>query len=238
MKTIEIVVFKRMFTLMAMCMLLVGCDLELNTGYDFNAELDLVEPFGNMTAWEFIQTQTQLNEDGETDGIKMNYFIEAIKTAGMVEEYNQTETTDRTYLLLTNSAFTGGGDIIQIVTGSWDEDVVAGETFAETMARVDTPEKLEKLRTLLKYHIVTTYINQVPVLFEYDTDYLFQTLIPGEDGLIAFRRTNRYGININNRDAPLPTSATSQSEGVRNHNYVFNNGIGHMIQDPVRNKPY
>ena len=208
MKTIEIVVFKRMFTLMAMCMLLVGCDLELNTGYDFNAELDLVEPFGNM------------------------------KTAGMVEEYNQTETTDRTYLLLTNSAFTGGGDIIQIVTGSWDEDVVAGETFAETMARVDTPEKLEKLRTLLKYHIVTTYINQVPVLFEYDTDYLFQTLIPGEDGLIAFRRTNRYGININNRDAPLPTSATSQSEGVRNHNYVFNNGIGHMIQDPVRNKPY
>tara|TARA_R110002049_G_scaffold3340_3_gene25686 strand:+ start:6804 stop:7502 length:699 start_codon:yes stop_codon:yes gene_type:complete len=232
MKTIKLITFKGTITMLAMCMLLVGCDLELNTGYDFDAELDLVDPFENLTAWEWIQTRTTLNEEGNLSGEEMNYLIEAIKVAGMIDEYNQTVTTDRTYLLLNNNAFTGGGDIIQIVTGS--SDVPDGETPAQTMARAD----LDKLRTILNYHIVTTYINQVPVLFKFNVNYLFQTLIPGEDGLIAFRRDNRYRIDINHSTAPLPSSATSQGERIRNYNYVFKNGIGHIIQDPVRNKPY
>ncbi|WP_445737019.1 hypothetical protein [Mariniflexile sp.] len=232
MKTIKLISFKRIIAIFSMCVLFVGCDLELNTGYDFNAELDLVEPFENMTAWEWIQTRNVLNEDGTINTGEFDYLIEAIKVAGMVDEYNQTATKDRTYLLLNNNAFLGKGDVINIVTGS--DKIPVGETPAQTMARAN----IEKLRTVLKYHIVTTYINQVPVLYKYDTDYLFQTLIPGEDGLIAFRRTNRYGISINNSDAPLPSSATSESEGVYNHNYIFSNGIGHQIQDPVRNKPY
>ena len=68
--------------------------------------------------------------------------------------------------------------------------------------------------------------------------FIFQTLIPGEDGVISMRRDDRYRIDINRAPAPLPYSATTQWERVRNHNYVFNNGIGHFIADPVRNKPY
>ena len=217
---------------------LSGCDLELNPSYDFNAELDVFDPFADGTAWDFLNSDVanRLDEDGNLDNDSFHYMVAAIKKAGFEDLYNQTETTERTYLLLNNSAFTGGGDVIQIVTGS--SSVEDGETPEQVMERVDTPEKLEKLRTVLRYHIVTTYITQVPTLFDSDVDYIFQTLIPGEDGLIAFRRDTRWRVNINNGDAPLPPSATSQSENVRNHNYIFNNGIGHHISDPVRNQPY
>jgi len=156
--------------------------------------------------------------------------------ADMVDEFDQTNTTDRTYLLLNNNAFTGGGDVIAIVTGS--DTIGVNATATETMERVDTPEKLEKLRTVLKYHIISTYVDQVPTLEERDTWYLFQTLIPGEDGLIALSRDHLWRIDINKSGAPLPATATSQGERVRNHNYIFNNGIGHHLADPVRNQPY
>ena len=102
------------------------------------------------------------------------------------------------------------------------------------MARAD----LETLKTVLQYHIVTTYVAQVPTLFEFDVNYIFQTLIPGDAGVIVMRRDNRYRIDINRAPAPLPSTATSQWERVRNHNYVFSNGIGHFLNDPVRNQPY
>lgn len=217
---------------------LSGCDLDLNPTYDFNPELTLYDPFADGTAWEFLNSSdaNRLNEEGDLDGSSFHYMVAAIKKAGFEDLYNQTETTDRTYLLLNNNAFTGGGDVIQIVTGS--STVNEGETPDQVMERVDTPEKLEKLRALLRYHIVTSYITQVPTLFEYEVDYIFQTLIPGDDGLIAFRRSTRWGITINFAEAPLPTSATSQPENVFNHNYIFNNGIGHHLGDPVRNQPY
>jgi len=75
-------------------------------------------------------------------------------------------------------------------------------------------------------------------LFNRDTDYLFQTLISGDDGLIAFKRNVIYQMVINSSTAPLPLTATSEFENVLSHNYQFLNGIGHVIADPVRNKPY
>lgn len=118
------------------------------------------------------------------------------------------------------------------MTGS--ASVAEAETPADVMARGD----IEKLKTVLRYHIVTTYMAQVPTLAEYGVNYIFQTLIPGEDGIIVMRRDDRYRIDINRAPAPLPSTATSQFERVRAHNYVFQNGIGHIIADPVRNKPY
>jgi hypothetical protein len=159
-------------------------------------------------------------------------MIAAIKRAGMENEYNNSSIVNRTYLMLNNNAFTGSGDVIQLVTGS--ATVGPDETPDDVMARAD----VEVLKLVLNYHIVDAYVAQIPTLFQYNVDYLFQTLIPGEDGLIAMRRNERYFISINNSNAPLPTSATSQSENVRGHNYVFSNGIGHIIADPVRNQPY
>lgn len=223
---------KGIIAIFAICTLFVGCDLELNEGYEFDPAIDFVDPFDAITAWEWIQTRTKLTSDGKYDGDEMNYFIAAIERADMVEEFNQTATTDRTYLLLNNNAFTGSGDIIQIVTGS--ATVPAGETPEQTMARAN----VDKLKHVLRYHIVASYINQVPVLEVFNVDYIFQTLYPGEGGLIAFRRNERYSITVNHANAPLPSTATTQNENVRSHNYVFNNGIGHIIADPVRNLPY
>lgn len=212
-------------------LLFTSCDLELQRGFDFQPDVDLTDPFADMTAWEWLQTKTTFNDEGGLIGEEFNYLVAAIQAAGMVEEYDGIEA-DRTYLLLNNNAFTGGGDIIQIVTGS--AAIEEGETPADVMARAD----IEKLKTVLRYHIVTSYVAQVPTLVEFGVNYIFQTLIPGEDGIIVMRRDNRYRIDINRAPAPLPSTATSQFERVRAHNYVFQNGIGHIIADPVRNKPY
>ena len=210
--------------------------LPLQENYDFEPEVDAEDPFANGTAWDFIQSATQLNDDGNFVGEHFNFLAAAIKKADMIEEYNQTATSDRTYLLLNNNAFTGSGDVIALATGS---DTLGMNPTAEgVMERVDTPEKVEKLRTILKYHIIDAYVAQVPTLEERETWYLFQTLIPGEDGLIALKRDHIWRIAINLNGAPLPATATSQGERVRNHNYIFNNGIGHHLADPVRNQPY
>lgn len=42
-------------------------------------------------------------------------------------------------------------------------------------------------------------------------------------------------ILINHQGAPLPATAVSEFERIRN---VFSNGIGHYIADPFRNQPY
>lgn len=227
--TLNIAVFLLLSVALASC-------LPLQENYDFEPEVDAVDPFANGTAWDFIQSATQFNDEGNLVGEHFNYLEAAIRKADMVEEFNQTATTDRTYLLLNNNAFTGSNDVIDIITGS--DTIGVGATPEETMERVDTPEKLETLRTVLKYHIIETYVAQVPTLEEREIWYLFQTMIPGEDGLIALKRDHVWRIDINKDGAPLPATATSQGERVRNHNYIFNNGIGHHLSDPVRNQPY
>jgi len=208
-----------------------SCDLALQENFEFVPEVDLSNPYDEISALDFIQSRIFLTDKGNLDGDELDYMAAAIKRVGMESKYSGSDTS-RTYLLLNNSAFTGGGDIVDIVTGS--PEVMEGESPDEVMARVD----VDILRTVLEYHIVTSYVDQVPTLFEFGVNYIFQTLIPGEDGVISMRRNERYRIDINRAPAPLPSSATTQWERVRNHNYVFNNGIGHFISDAVRNKPY
>jgi hypothetical protein len=223
----------KVLILASVSMLMLGCDLELQERFVFEPEVDLSDPYGEITAWQFLNTPqaNALNEDGGLIGDNFNYFKEAIQAAGMVDEYN-TPNSGRTFLMLNNNAFLGGGDVIQLITGS--ADVEEGETPAEVMARAD----VDVLRIILNYHMVSTYITQLNPLIEFDINYEFQTMISGEDGRIVFRRDNRYRVDINRSPAPLPSSATSQFERVRNYNYVFNNGIGHSLNDPVRNQPY
>ena len=163
--------------LLGLSFLSISCDLGLQENFDFKPEVDLTNPHDNLTAWEFIQTRTALNDEGELSGEELNYMVAAIKKAGFEDIYNQTENDQRTYLLLNNNAFTGRGDVIQIVTGS--AAVADGETPEQVFERVDTPEKLERLRTVLRYHIVDAFVDQVPTLFETEVRYPFQTLIPG-----------------------------------------------------------
>ena len=209
---------------------LIGCNLELQEGFTFMPDVDFEDPFSDITAWQFLQQNQQLTEEGELSGELYNYMVAAVEAAGMIDEYNGSNA-NRTYLFLNNNAFTGGGDVIELITGS--EEVGEGETPEQVMARAD----LNVLRTILRYHIINSYVDQL-TLSERNVNYEFQTLIPGEDGLIILRRDERYNIDINTTPAPVPSSATSQNERIRNYNYVLSNGIGHTIADPVRNAPY
>lgn len=220
-----------------------SCELGLQDTYDFKTSAVTVEPYAEMTAWEFIQTQTGLDEDGELSFEQLHYMIAAIEKAGMEDLYNQTSTTDRTYLILNNAAFTGGKSVIRTVTGLSSADLLVAretETPEQIFERVDTPEKMEKLKTILSYHIVDAYVAQVPTLAVDETAYIFQTLIPGPDGEISFKRDFDWDVEINSRISPLPRTAFQGgwNERVRSHNYVFNNGLGHILNEPVRNKPY
>lgn len=223
----------KILALASFTMFLFGCDLDMQERFVFEPDVDLTDPYANITAWEFFNLPqvNGLDEDGTFNGDNYNYLVAAIEAAGMIDEYN-TSNSGRTYLMLNNNAFEGGGDVIQLITGS--EDVADGETPAQVMARAD----IDVLRLILQYHIITTYITQNDPLIEFDVNYEFQTLISGETGKIVLRRDNRLRVDVNRDPAPLPSTATSQNERLRNYNYVFNNGIGHSLNDPVRNEPY
>ena len=213
----------------------IGCDIDLQERFVFEPEVDLTDPYSEITAWQFFNTSQalKLNEDGTLNGDGLNYFKAAIEAAGMVDEYN-TPNDGRTFLMLDNNAFEGNGDIIALVTGS--AEIEEGETPSEVMARAD----IDVLRLILQYHIITTYITQNDPLIVRDVNYEFQTLIPGEAGKIILRRDSQLRIDVNRSPAPLPSTATGggNNERLRNYNYVFNNGIGHSLSDPVRNQPY
>ncbi|MGB3150792.1 MAG: hypothetical protein WBB27_09015, partial [Maribacter sp.] len=142
----------KILALASLSMILFGCDLDLQERFVFEPEIDLTDPFDDITAWEFFNLPqvNGLDEDGTLNGDKFDYLVAAIQAAGMVDEYN-TSNSGRTYLMLTNNSFIGEGDIIQLITGS--EEVAEGETPAEVMARAD----LDVLRLILQYHIITTY---------------------------------------------------------------------------------
>jgi hypothetical protein len=201
---------------------MVSCDLEIQEQFDFKADIPIIEGFPNQSAWDWIQTRTTPGATSPADylGEEFDYLIEAIQVAGMEGEFGSSDP-NRTYLLLNNNAFTGGGDILQLVTGSSTGDLQDAD--------------VDKLKRLLEYHIVTTYIAQNDPLKVYGTYYSFQTLLPGSDGEITFRRDERLNLFIN--DSPdLPS--TAERENVLRHNYVFKDGIGHIIQDYVRKVPF
>jgi len=197
--------------------LLISCgDLKIQKKYIFDPNLPELPTFKDQTAWEFIQKQT--TPAGVTPAAnRLDYMITLIKVAGLEEEYNKN-INDRTYLFLNNSAFTGSGKINALLTG-----VTAG---------TGDLTKVDKVRAanLLKYHIIDAYVNQTTSLPIYFVNYEFKTLLDGPNGVIKIQRNERYSLTINN--APdLPS--TRRTTGVTLHNYIFKNGIAHIISSHV-----
>ncbi|RCS26648.1 hypothetical protein DUT90_12945 [Polaribacter sp. WD7] len=238
-----------------------ACTLDVQDNFEFTPEFLDEDPFSNITAWEFIQSQGTVailddQNRKRLNGEKLDFMAAAIKRVGYEDLYNQTTTSDRTYLFLNNNAFTGNNrdrDIIRLVTGNTQGggSLVNPDTL---MASITAPDQINILKAVLRYNIVSTFVAQVPTLTIFDRDFLFKTFLPtlelDEDGTpialtnefadIAFRRDTRWDININNPSSPLPESALGRDfdETVRVHNIVLNNGIGHIMNDLVRFQPY
>lgn len=199
---------------------MTGCDLEIQKPYDFQPEVFPLATFEDQTVWEWLQTQQSPNGLAAVDQYKFDFLIEAIQLTGMQEEFNR-KGDKRTFLLLNNNAFDDANEILQTLTGS-----TKGSLKAANAAR---------LRNVLMYHIVEEYVLQIPTLEVINQEYMFQTMIPGEDGLIVMKRNDRYSISVNNTSS---LSTTARAANVRSHNFRFNNGIGHILNDYVRNRPF
>ncbi|MBU1822520.1 MAG: fasciclin domain-containing protein [Bacteroidetes bacterium] len=208
------------FILLGGLFLLTGCDLEIQKPYDFQPEVFPLATFEDQTVWEWLQTQQSPNGLAAVDQYKFDFLIEAIQLTGMQEEFNR-KGDKRTFLLLNNNAFDDANEILQTLTGS-----TKGSLKAANVAR---------LRNVLMYHIVEEYVLQIPTLEVINQEYMFQTMIPGEDGLIVMQRNDRYSISVNNTSS---LSTTARAANVRSHNFRFNNGIGHILNDYVRNRPF
>ncbi len=208
------------FILLGGLFLLTGCDLEIQKPYDFQPEVFPLATFEDQTVWEWLQTQQSPNGLAAVDQYKFDFLIEAIQLTGMQEEFNR-KGDKRTFLLLNNNAFDDANEILQTLTGS-----TKGSLKAANAAR---------LRNVLMYHIVEEYVLQIPTLEVINQEYMFQTMIPGEDGLIVMKRNDRYSISVNNTSS---LSTTARAANVRSHNFRFNNGIGHILNDYVRNRPF
>ena len=198
------------------CMILSfqSCTLELQEEISFKEGAIQGDPFANLTAWEYIQTR---------------------RTAAIADDQNRVRL-DNNELDFMRAAIA-------------------------LMASIQGEEELNKLRAVLRYHIVDEFVAQRPTLTIFDENFIFNTLLPQVDvdpvteeiiglsdtpALIAFNRglqalTRVDTFNINSESAPLPESSTSQSLNTTNqfrHNFVFNNGIGHVINSTVRFQDY
>jgi len=205
--------------LFAMAVMTTGCSLPVQPDFEFEPAIGELVTFEDQTVLEWMSSDAAVSGNANNN---FDILVDAIALAGMESEYDSPGDR-RTFLMLNNEAFTGGGEIFAVL----------GVTELDSL---DTDEEITRLRTILRYHIVDAYVDQgpeaLPVLL---TNYLFQTLIPGDDGQISFNRDERFRMNVN-RAVGLP--GTKRGTQVRNHNYIFSNGVGHHVRDYVRTRPY
>jgi hypothetical protein len=194
--------------------------LTLQDKFEFNPEVPILEPYKNMTALEFLKLDPK-NE--------FNYMRKVIALTGMEAEYSG-EIKNRTYLLLKDTAFVTGFSnypgITKDLTG-----VDKGD-----LATVD----VARLKKLLSYHIINEYVDQLsPSLPKKQVDYFFQTLVPGDEGRVSIRRSELLGLSFNQSSLiPNVPSGTKKNTNLVQSNYVFKNGVGHLLSNYIRYKPF
>ena len=120
------------------------------------------------------------------------------------------------------------------------------------MVRIDATKR-ERLKKLLSYHIIgDKYIDQFSQLLPIrQTEYLFQSLVPGVEGTVSIRRDEFYKFFFN-QSAVIQTgtgtvvgsgpnvsrsNGKSQTNRVQ-HNYVLKNGVAHLLSNSIRYKPF
>lgn len=198
--------------------LVTSCDLPVQPKFEFESEIGVLPTFEDQTVLEWMRSPGSVSPNANAN---FDIMVSAIEATGLEEEYNDPGDR-RTFLMLNNEAFTANGEIFGVL----------GVDAIDSLDQAG----LDRLRTILRYHIVDAYVDQgpeaLPVLLNH---YFFQTLVPGDEGIISFNRDERFRMNVNRADG-LPGDARGTQ--VRQHNYVFNNGVGHHIRDYVRNRPF
>lgn len=220
--------------------------LPLQDRFKFDPEIPEVTPFKDITALQFLE----LNPKNE-----FTFMLKAIQITEMEAEFS-IDTKDRTYLILKDTAFVDGypsGNGVNQYRGIFTElGIDSNDLKNLNTVNIDAPKR-ERLKTLLRYHIIgDKYIDQFSSMLPIrQQDYIFQSLVPGDEGRLSIRRTEFYGFNFNRaNEIPIGTGATvgsgtnvARATGRKTtsrvqHNYVFSNGIGHLLSNYIRYKPF
>ncbi len=215
---------KNIFYTLGLLMLISSCDLTVQPEPEYIPSSLKPTTFENETAWEFLQKRglSTAQDSPTVKAVRFDSLVKAIEFVGMVDEFQKT-TKDRTYLLLNNTAFAGttAGKIIRDLTGVTGRGIVNCDKA--------------RLKNLLSYHIIEKYVDQRDALPVFDQDYIFQTLIAGEEGKISGRRNDRYSITWNT--SPLIPTGKRAGTPVA-HNYILKNGIAHQMSAYVAYKAF
>lgn len=224
--------FAIQYVLVSFLVLLVtGCDLEVKEKFKFDAGIEPQVTFGSKTPWQFIQEQNsfplppvQPAPPAEQLPIpaKINEYLfmkQAIEVTGMQGEYSNL-TDKRTFFFLKDVAF------IQILTTEFSN---AKFIIDPVTATVNPLININKLRNILRYHILTTYVDQGPDnLFIVDKDYVFTSLWKATP--MSLRRNINFTIVLNQL-VSLNTVALRRGGNCTLHNYIFSNGnsVAHVL---------
>lgn len=150
-----------------------------------------------------------------TEQTEFSLLVEAINRADMISVYSQS-SNDKTFLMLRNEGM---------------------QEFLTQHGHASIDEvPIPRLQKLLNYHIINARVTQSDVnVAEYT---IFQTLIPGDDGLISIWKAREYWIlHVNSDNAPNK-SASNKGTTVYYHNYEFTSGVGHHLRNYVRRIPF
>lgn len=221
---------KGLFGVGAMLLLLASCDLSLQEEWEY-----VREPFGNqptgMTAFEWMQMINSNSTYNDDDGIpQFEFMLQAIERAGVQDLYNDP-TASRTFFLLRNNAFNGGGQFLAHTTGDNDNPIDSVSA--------------DRLEHALRYHLLEESLSQNDVP-KNDTHLYYQTLVPGDTGVMEinkrlFNQQIRINTSIARVGAPnIPSTmpSSSRGRGVDLHNFIFTNGVGHQLNGYVRYQPF
>lgn len=203
-------VFNPVLIILAVCAILFSsCDLKLQKEIPFNPESPTLVTFKDQTVWDWLQTHPK--DD-------FNYMVQAINVTGLQNLYSQVDT-QRTYLLLKDAAFTSNTGVLKLITGSTTGDL-------STLS----PENTQRLKNLLLYHIISIYVDQGPDnLKSIYKNYFFQTLLPGPQGIISINRNENFKMIFNTAPS-LPSTRRGTSDATPTlHNYIFKNGVAHLL---------
>jgi uncharacterized surface protein with fasciclin (FAS1) repeats len=141
-------------------LLLSGCELaglELQKKYEYDEKAGILSNELNKTVWEFVNARPDL----------FSTFIEAVKYAGLEDQYNQPNST---YLVLTNAALELYLDNNPLPNPNHNPADPASLPFLPAFSIDQLPK--EKVKQMLLYHIVKgtwSWNNLPPVPTWYDT---------------------------------------------------------------------
>tara|TARA_R110002049_G_scaffold186379_3_gene354677 strand:+ start:4699 stop:5346 length:648 start_codon:yes stop_codon:yes gene_type:complete len=211
-----------------MAFAVVGCELQPQERFTFNPQTPEQFTFGETTPWEWLQTNPKE---------EFTYMIEAIKLAGLQDEYSN-KTDKRTYFLIKDLGFTKFNGIFRREYDYLNDGALTPLQNLNTA--VDTPEKITKLRNILMYHILPKYVDQGPDnLFTLDFNYEFPTLSPDPNNkIMTINRDWNYTMRIN-EDPNLGTGSKINTD-TKLHNYIFSNGnsVAHLTEGYARVEPF